>query len=135
MTDRLTALKELDEFIGKGMFPADMSARDLGLAGIVIDSGVPVMKHMYAAFSGSLDAAMALHEAVLGDRFLVTSMSIRRPLGETHWRVMLGQGYKTYPDTGPNIDIECGHTVEWNCFARAWLLAIIRALIAELETE
>ena len=129
---QLTALKELAEKVEAGTAP-DYSMFRRGIRDWDGVGGGVNRDYAWRAYTGSLDAAKALHQAMLGDRFLVTSMSIRRPSGETHWRVILGQGYKTFPDKGPNIDIECGHTVEWNCYARAWLLAIIRAKISELE--
>lgn len=49
------ALHALLDRVEAGEFPADTSARDLGIA----SDGLPIIKTMYSAFSGSLEAAQA----------------------------------------------------------------------------
>lgn len=108
-----TALQALLERVEAGEFPADTSARDLG----IVSDGLPIIKTIYAAFSGSLDAAKALHEAVLPG---------------WHWSL--------YDDNGIGIYEAQIEVHDWQgepisgaskCNpARAWLIAILRALIA-----
>ena len=69
-----------------------------------------------AAFYGSLDAAKALHEAVLHERVFV----------EIHWS-------KRYEDES-RVSINLGRdgwVASSDTLARAWLLAILEALIAQ----
>lgn len=100
------ALRELWERVAAGEWPADFLA---------IDSNSDLAKvttaTMYGAFSGSLDAAMALHEAVLPG-----------------WRWFLDCNGRAYVwrrsgDTRPRIAYSAHNP------ARAWLLAILDALI------
>jgi hypothetical protein len=69
------------------------------------------------AYNGSLDAAHSLHKAVLGDRW-IPKMHLRSvdPSVLLYGDLGSDRSYSTTP-------------------ARAWLLAIIKAKIAELETE
>ena len=53
------ALQALLDRVEAGEFPADTSARDLGIA----SDGLPIIKTMYSAFSGSLEAAQAAAQA------------------------------------------------------------------------
>lgn len=112
-----TALKDLLGNVEAGSFPADTSARDLGFADLVNETGFPLINRMYSAFEGSLDAAKALHEAVFpyfdwdfanftlsGDVCLERLRPREREYG--------------FCDMNP---------------ARAWLIAILKALIAEGE--
>ena len=91
---QLTALKELAEKV-----EADNWRWEVRLA-----AALPV--EAYDAFHGSLDAAKALHEAVLPDTTYVICPD---------YVYVGGKQCKGDP-------------------ARAWLLAIIRAKISELET-
>lgn len=102
------ALRELRKRVEAGEWPADFLA---------IDSNSDLAKvttaTMYGAFSGSLDAAMALHEAVLPGWVMESvhlhgevAIKRRRPLDTAYG----------YADGNP---------------ARAWLLAILAALIQE----
>ena len=61
MTDR--ALDDLIAAVEAGTFLDDITARQLGMTGDY--DGLPLISTMYRAFSGSLDAAKALHEALL----------------------------------------------------------------------
>ena len=71
----------------------------------------------YRAFSGSLDAAKALHEAVLHERTFVEIHWSKRCEEETRVSINRGlEGWAAAQSTNP---------------ARAWLLAILEALIAE----
>ena len=66
------------------------------------------------AYNGSLDAAKALHEAVLGDYVWIASAGCVEVFGPKK-----GQKFITFcEDKTP---------------ARAWLIAIIKALIAEAD--
>ena len=107
----MSALKELREKVAAGEFPADLSNRDLGWDVAIL---VP-----YEAFSGSLDAAKALHEAVL-------------PGWE--WRL---RDNRAWVWTG--VLVYGGEEVETAEFcglpARAWLLAILDALIAKEASD
>ena len=70
----------------------------------------------WKAFNGSLDAAKALHEAVLHERTFV----------EIHWS-------KRYDDES-RVSLNCGVDGWFSASstpARAWLLAIMRAVEAE----
>lgn len=105
MTDALTRLADAVE-AGTATDFQFYAFRD-GLSGTVAET-----KTMIRAYNGSLDAAKALHEAVLPgwDIQIVTyeddnfEASVSKPLE-----------VKTYDGVSP-------------CMARAWLLAIIRAL-------
>ena len=77
--------------------------------------GYNVNENMAIAYNGSLDAAKALHEAVIDDyNFL---------LGFDWAEVWLPFGSKLHKFNVANIDP-----------ARAWLIAIIKALIAQEKT-
>lgn len=87
-------------------------------------------RHITPAFSGSLDAAKALHDAVLPGWTLTTMFQMRHPDNGQHpngkWEVgLIGifpgkvrHAYTTRDDP-----------------ARAWLIAIIKALIAQEEAQ
>jgi hypothetical protein len=57
---RRDSLRALYEAVKAGEFPGHVTARDLGLP----DGAIAILT-FYEAFSGSLDAALALHNAVL----------------------------------------------------------------------
>ena len=99
----MTTLEELRAKVAAGVFPADLSNRDLGWDVAIL---VP-----YEAFSGSLDAAKALHEAVL-------------------------PGWSAVIQTNGAVQLHCPvHGAQTPAYnndpARAWLLAILDALIAK----
>lgn len=74
------------------------------------------------AYSGSLDAAKALHEAVLPGWDWSLLNCVQGDIAG------VGPAREEHKATHKGYDVE-GNT------ARAWLLAIIRAKIAELEVE
>lgn len=79
--------------------------------------------HVLAAFDGYLDAAKALHEALLpGWVFDVTNDSA----------FVCPQEYMTFDDVPDHVRQFLG---EDDTPARAWLLAILRAIAAEGETH
>ena len=108
------ALQALLDRVEAGEFPADTSARDLGIA----SDGLPIIKTMYSAFSGSLDAAKALHEAVIPNH----AWDI--------WRGIGADCVRYYGCNLPGID-----TAYHEDPARAWLIAILRAMIAASVAE
>lgn len=69
------------------------------------------------AFHGSLDAAKALHEAVLPGWVWVPEIGTEGPY----------EGYMSPPDRCDGINVSDPD------LARAWLIAILKALIAEEE--
>lgn len=120
----MTALRELREKVAAGEFPAYMSNRDLGWDVAILTP--------YEAFSGSLDAAKALHEALLpGWKYLIRTSDDRDIL--VHG-CQLGDFFvNIWPSISPN---EGGaHFSLWaKPASRAWLLAILDALITK-ETD
>ena len=78
--------------------------------------------YLIRAYSGSLDAAHALHKAVLGDGWLF-DLAIR-------------QSGKTVATIDEWRGVRCRSSYAANDTpARAWLLAIIKAKIQELEND
>jgi len=73
---------------------------------------------IYLAYNGSLDAAKLLHDAVL-------------------WAVDPQYGYLVGPQYARIVHPSCGIVCDTqsNTPARAWLIAIIKALIAQEEEE
>ncbi|MDE4274749.1 hypothetical protein PXK58_08940 [Phaeobacter gallaeciensis] len=107
---RLEALKELAKKVEAGEFPASV-------ADSAFDSGPDVTHHLakaQTAFFGSLDAAKALHEAVLPG---------------WDWRVQDMGRPAAVLAKGENV-IEC----RGNTPASAWLSAILQTLIAQEES-
>jgi len=107
--DRLTALREFEASIVDGNWPWHISPANTGISGENV-------REMYHAHSGSLDAAKALHDAVLP-----------------------GWWFAIQP-TGANVDSLVPHDGSLSMAAndnpaRAWLLAIIRALIWQEENR
>ena len=105
---RKEALAELIENVEAGTFPGDATTQELfGVA-----PPTRLMVYAYEAFGGSLDAAKALHEAVLpGYR----------------WEGYQGECFRVWQPDKPEKFIE-----GWDCHpSRAWLLAILRALYAQ----
>lgn len=102
MTDRLTALRALDEWISQAAWPGHVQR--------------PAELHtdlVFKAFEGSLDAAKALHDALLSG-----------------WDLLI----HTYEDDDFSVSVSEPTKVETHdgvseIPARAWLLAIVRALI------
>jgi hypothetical protein len=75
------------------------------------------------AYNGSLDAAKALHEAVLPG----WTASVGQNIHHKFWRTIV-----TLIVEGAGIDHSANHD---NNPARAWLLAILKALIAQGEEK
>lgn len=114
MTDQLTALKALEQAVVAGGVNVPTFYHSAKVA-------LPESPSLaLQAYNGSLDAAKKLHEAVLSDE----------------WGAMLA-------DWGPQNEWTCDLSAQLfepvesgnKCPARAWLLSIIRALIAQLEGE
>ena len=106
---RIEALKRIAEKVEAG----EWSNRKT----LAMDAGFDLDAIVYAvrAYSGSLDAAKALHEAVLpGWDYIVARTN---------------GGLITLAQVGPDVE-EFDQDP-----ARAWLLAILRALIAQEEEE
>jgi hypothetical protein len=108
--DRMDALKELLAKVESGFFPLDTSARDIGLENV---DSLPPINTMFAAFGGSLDAAKALHEAVLPEWLVTLDRS-----NDGTWtaELILTPHYISVEHENP---------------ACAWLIGQIDALIAE----
>lgn len=110
---RKEALTALLEKVEAGDWSFNLSA-----AAFPPESAYGKCTFMFAdeAFNGSIDAAMALHEAVLHERVFV----------EVHWS-------KRYEDEA-RVSLNLGRQ-GWRAgsgtIARAWLIAIIAALIAQ----
>ena len=88
------------------------------------------------AYFGSLDAAKSLHEAVLPGWFVTITRLCKEWDGSTErfepddWRVELSDGVRGRWDD--DADVETGfHSADNADPARAWLLAILDALIAK----
>ena len=106
MLDRLTALKELTEKIEAGKIGYS--------SGEFKALGFPCMSRGLASYNGSLDAAHSLHKAVLPNWAWAEMRLSTRP------KVTLG--FDEIEAEGQDKSL-----------ARAWLLAIIKAKIQELE--
>lgn len=118
--DRLEALKELERLISQGLWPADTSAEDIGF---LEGPGILVW---YEAFGGSLNAALEVHEAAIPDEGWRVDWIAKYP------GMMPGSsGYPYCAKVGWGEQHK-GHA---NNPARAWLLAIIRALISQQEAQ
>ena len=109
------AIKQMIEYIEAGDFPAEFSARDLGLDEFAENTGLPIIKMMYDAFSGSIDAAMEVHEALLlrWPWAIKSSATGGFQAWTNHALGLRGLGYTGWTPSHP---------------ARAWLIAILRAL-------
>ena len=110
---RKEALAELIGNVEAGTFPGDATTQELfGVA-----PPTRLMVYAYEAFGGSLDAAKALHEAVLpGWPYTIENVT--------------GQNYRAWTDKSRNLR-RPGFSDRGPCPARAWLLAILRALYAQ----
>ncbi len=114
MTDQLNALKELAEKVEVG----NSSNGAKAYWAFQLDSGG--LRNYFMAYHGSLDAAHALHKAVLGDRWewVMTSDTVDVWRLNSSAMLMADTICQGKSDASP---------------ARAWLLAIIKAKITELE--
>ena len=101
----MSALDKLIWAVEAGTFPADVTAAECGL------NGVGIMQ-LYAAFNGSLDAALALHEALLPG---------------CGWKTqkLLCNDYYTADVWGEYAYSEASGTAPTP--ARAWLIAVLKA--------
>jgi hypothetical protein len=112
----MNAIRELIEIVEQGQpFPLGRKADARG------DDPLTLARNWgaaYDAYHGSLDAACALHEVVLPD---------------WGWEVGTMSGSATvYPPDYPGKDFEAQeYSSEADTPARAWLLAILRALEAQ----
>lgn len=109
MTDRAEALRALLADVQAGNFPGELTGPQMGFP----DTYAAVL---HEAFSLSLDAALALHKAVLPGR---------------NW----GLGGPVYGEFCCEIFDEMNEVIDVginSCPAHAWLIAIIRALLAEI---
>lgn len=122
---RIEALKELAAKVEAGSLPEAVFHGFSGIRGhwaYLTGLDGTQRRNVFLAYNGSLDAALALHEAVLP---------------EWCWSVdRLGQAIVWYPWVeGDSIMHEAGGNDgagDWRLGpARAWLLAILRALIAQ----
>jgi len=116
---QLIALKRLAEIVEDDGFPSDLTGPEMGFH----DTSAAVI---YDSFSGSMGAALSLHQRALGKMSqysIVTDPTCGR-VTVTFWPDGLssGRGHSgaAWFDGNP---------------ARAWLLAIVRAKISVLEDE
>jgi hypothetical protein len=119
------ALRALEKAVEAGEFPADVSARDLGLDKEY--GGLPVIRTMYRAFNNSTDAALSLLASVLPEWKLHQLHQF--PAG--HWLA----GIYQFKEDWPKWVEWPSHSARADSAARAILLAIIRALIAQAEAK
>lgn len=118
MTDT-EALKELLAKVAKGDLREQLEFSPLAAAGMIRDANVV---RAYKAYHGSLDAAKALHEAVLpGAKSL--AVYLHNDDSPVIWHCDF------YSDSQTVAHAENDNP------ARAWLTAILRALIAQTEGE
>jgi hypothetical protein len=121
MTNRKQDLIELrDKVMAGEAFPHDAPQRKRRVAEHECLGGYFQDNMAYGAFHGSLDAAKALHEAVLPG-WVASPQIGGKSAGVTVWHCTLE-------------DWESGQEISVNniaCPARAWLLAVLEALIAQ----
>ncbi len=93
--------------------------------------GISKTNRAERAHHGSLDAAKALHEAVLPG-WAVDDMSQNGNLAGHPWGIRLAHWNTTRPDKNQHVSAGWGNDdLPSNNPARAWLLAVLEALIAE----
>ena len=114
---QLTALKELAEKVEAGTEPTADDTWPIASCSSPVE-GMAWAMCAVKSFGGSLDAAKALHEAVLPGWTWTVEKSTYNKLYEAWVRGEEAPGYTVSDQADP---------------ARAWLLAIIRAKISELE--
>jgi len=117
MTDQLTALKKLAAKV-------EVGKRTPAINMVAFDENPKVSyaqgAQAWKAYNGSLDAAHSLHKAVLGDRWEWVMTSDTVDVWKTSSSAMLCERSIRQGKSHDNP-------------ARAWLLAIIKAKIQELE--
>ena len=121
-------LQELRDKVAAGVWPADFLAVDCEPLREVTTAS------LYAAFSGSLDAASSVHEVLLPEyMWLIRSSDeddVRRGSCKS------GQFLANIWDARTNPNEGGKHFPTWaGNPARAWLLAILDALIAKENTK
>lgn len=117
MTHKLTALRELLAKVDAGGI---LQAIDVVGVWPMTPSGDSMWLHACKASKGSLDAAKALHNAAMPDQYSVALQYNRRFRAKAI--VVDARGLRNW-DSGD----------EWMDPARAWLIAILNALIAQEE--
>ena len=120
MSDKKEALETLLAMVKAG----ELDAVSLDAAFPRNHEGARRISNTLRAYNGSLDAAKALHEAVLGDGYI-----------RSGWKYVLwGSGEVSVFDVVSGLKAN-GEVREKHLHsvspARAWLLAILEALIAE----
>ena len=109
---RLEALKKLAEKVEAGEWGQSAAWKVFGIG---------VTGRVERAFNGSLDAAIALHDALLPDA--PAQLTDMRPYGGSGgWLVSISWNKDKHQAANENL-------------ARAWLLAILRALIEKEKTD
>lgn len=115
--ETIEALKELAEKVSVDLATFDWTSPSWPF-------GLPAAT-AEAAYQGSLDAAKALHEAVLPGWIYAIHSEITGDMPKA-------AGVLLVPTKNRDVsDDECAEA-EGDCLAHAWLLAIIRAKITEL---
>lgn len=110
----MSALRELRERVAAGEFPDDFLAIDSKC-----ELGKVTTASLYAAFSGSLDAAKTLHEALLPEWAVTLELDTGTAWADER-RGLRRMGYRAVVPGNP---------------ARAWLLAIHDALIEKEKDD
>ena len=114
-------LGKLIEAVERGEFPGDVTARDLGRP----DAQIAILT-FYEAFSGSLDAAKALHDALLPGwdwrkpavPWEKDSVAVQSPTWQPADEENDEGGYPWFKGVADDP-------------ARAWVIAVLRALEAD----
>lgn len=123
----MTDLDRLIEAVEAGAIPvlsaSSFRAINSGI-GVYVDHRASDALH---AYNGSLDAALALHEALLPPQMCPLIDAILRPSGNVEWRAIIHEQGVLFPQKPRTELIVCGFDVVWNNPARAWLLAILKA--------
>lgn len=121
MTEKLDALRELLAKLEAGDFP--LMHKTLSAAGIAHNSyGQDQRGYAWESFNGSLDAAKALHEAVLPE------WNMEMEICGQYTAVSVAND-----ETGQWEEGADNPYAEPCNPARAWLIAVIKALIAQEE--
>jgi hypothetical protein len=134
----MTALDALIAAVETGVMPGvGKHGRHLAFVRAWDDAGLSRVfaQDGHIAFHGSLDAAKRLHDALLPVEMCPHIDSILRPIGTMEWRAIIHEQGVRFPAIPLRVAVECGHDVGWNDPARAWLLAILRALEAQGDAE
>lgn len=128
---KLEALKALAEKVEAGEarpYEVEEDALDVWPNGEGGVRGWLVASSASKAYGGSIDAAKALHEAVLPE------WCYWQVLMRTSWVDVVLRGPRTGHRGYQNLAATVRRDDDITCPARAWLLAIIRGLIAQEES-